>query len=142
MDFPSYFTLAELLHSDTAEARGIQNIPTWEHMVNVFKTGFAMDKVRRKLGAPIKVNSGYRCAELNAAVGGSATSSHSSGLAVDFTCSRFGTPKEICDALWADPSIEFDQIIDEGTWVHIGFRTPMRRQYLKMTNGSYSTVAS
>lgn len=45
-----------------------------------------MDALREKVGAPIVINSGARCAEHNKYIGGSKTSSHLKGLAVDIRC--------------------------------------------------------
>ena len=53
------------------------------------------------LGHDLDISSGYRCPELNSAVGGSPTSQHCMGLAADFTCEDFGSPLEIAQALGA-----------------------------------------
>ena len=72
-----HFTLSELLHSDTAEARGIQNTPPHDVLRRLnYLMDNCLDPIRRLWGKPIGVNSGYRSPALNAAVGGVATSQH------------------------------------------------------------------
>lgn len=125
-----YFTLEELTQSDIAERNGIENMPTPEHLNNLKDTAQRMDKVRALLGQPITVRSGYRGPALNAKIGGSKTSAHMIGRAVDFVSQRFGTPLDICRKIMAS-DIVFDQLIYEGTWVHIGFSDTPRRQALR-----------
>lgn len=125
-----YFTLAEMTVSETAARKGLDNTPTGEALENLKRTMLQMDRIRAALGKPIVVTSGYRSPAVNKAVGGSATSAHCKGLAVDFTCPGFGTPLEVAKAV-AALGIEFDQLIHEyGTWVHIGFAEKPRRQLL------------
>ena len=93
-------------------------------------TAARMEEVRRRLGdRVISVSSGYRCPELNRAVGGARTSAHLTGHAVDFNCYGFGDPLAICRAL-AESDMAFDQLIEEGVWCHISFDPRMRRQVL------------
>ncbi|MBC7489402.1 MAG: hypothetical protein H7240_04810 [Glaciimonas sp.] len=55
----------------------------------------ALEQVRFILGAKeLHISSGYRCVALNKKVGGAANSAHLSGLAVDFTCAKFVSPRE------------------------------------------------
>jgi hypothetical protein len=137
----AHFTVEELCRSDTVTHRNedkiigneIDNTPNEIIRSNLVNTTIpGMDKVREILGNnPIKVNSGYRSAALNLAIGGSATSAHTSGYAVDFTCKGFGTPTEIVRCLMLTDLV-YDQLIDEGTWVHISFDPRRkRRQTLK-----------
>ena len=88
-----------------------------------------MERVRELLGnVAIKVNSAYRSPAVNKAVGGSKTSAHTLGYAVDFTA--YGhTPLTIANTL-AKSDLKFDQLIYEGTWVHISFDPKMRREVL------------
>ncbi len=125
----SHFTVAELTHSDTAIRKGIDNTPDAEALANLDILIAGLEKVREALGYPMRINSGYRGPKLNAAIGGSKTSSHMKGLAADFVCPKFGTPLEICRSL-VTTEIPFQQLIQEGTWVHIAFpdvdETPKR----------------
>ncbi len=116
-----------MTRSDVALRKGIDNTPDADTLDNLTLTAGGLERVRDVLiGAPILISSGYRAPKLNAAVGGSKTSAHVKGLAVDFTAPRFGTPREIVTRLskFADV-VGFDQLILEGdgpgAWVHIGF---------------------
>ncbi len=125
------FSLAEMTHSATAARRGLSNAPTDYALGALRITAERMETVRTLLGdKPISVLSGYRSPEVNKAVRGSKNSAHMSGLAVDFICPGFGSPREIVEHLAAHMG-EFDQIIEEfGEWVHIGFGPGKRRQVL------------
>ena len=74
-----------------------------------------------------------------AAIGGSSTSAHCRGEAVDFTAPAFGTPKEICKAI-IKSGIVFDQLIFEGAWVHIAFDATPRRSVLTAHFGNGATT--
>lgn len=124
-----HFTLQELIFSQTAARKGIDNTPTQAIIQNLRRTAEQLEVVRTLLGGkPILISSGYRCPALNAAVGGSKNSSHMLGLAVDFTCPAFGSVFETAKAI-AESDIDFDQLIYEfGTWVHLGFSTGTGRR--------------
>ncbi len=128
-----YFALSEMTVSQSAARRGLKNIPFGKQLDNLRSTAEKMDAIREMLGKPVLVSSGYRNAEVNALVGGSKTSAHLQGLAVDFTCPGYGNPLAVAKAVLA-MGIEFDQLIHEyGSWVHIGFAEPgkpSRRQTL------------
>jgi uncharacterized protein YcbK (DUF882 family) len=121
------FTLEEFTDSQTAARKGIANVPAVgsQQRKNLQRTAEVMEEVRTLLGdKPILISSGYRSRAVNTAVGGSKSSAHMSGLAVDFSCPGFGTPLAICRAL--EPhmrALGVDQLIHEfGTWVHLGLR--------------------
>jgi hypothetical protein len=117
------FTLSEFTDSQTAARKGLDNTPTGQNLENVRRTAETMEKVRALLGdKPILISSGYRSSKVNAAVGGSKSSAHMSGLAVDFSCPGFGTPKHICKTLASHMrELGIDQLIHEyDTWVHLG----------------------
>ena len=122
------FWLSELLHSDTAVRLGIPNVPKTVALANVRNVlAPGLERIRALLGKPVLVSSGYRSPELNAAVHGAANSAHLLGLAADFRAPAFGTPLQIAKALSrfdAAVEVNFDQLIQEGTWVHVGFAAP------------------
>ena len=126
-----HFTLDELTVSQTAARLGLDNDPPPEVLAALKRTALGLEAVRVRLGgAPILVSSGYRSPAVNAAVGGSPSSQHMRGEAVDFTSPRFGTPRQIVDAL-ADSDVPYDQLILEfGRWVHISFSALPRRHAL------------
>lgn len=127
------FKLSELLYSGTAVRLGLKNIPNDEQLnhLRAAATGL-FQKVRDVLNEPIQINSGFRSFEVNKAVGGSQTSAHCNGYAIDFVCPKFGTPRTIAEHLASELpklGIQFDQIILEfDSWVHIGFKNQSGQQ--------------
>jgi hypothetical protein len=79
------FTYEELIYSSTAAARGIDNRPTSEEIYQnlTYVAQKCLQPARDALKAPLRINSGYRSPALNKIVGGSPTSFHSWGNAVD-----------------------------------------------------------
>lgn len=139
MQITDNFTLAEL----TVTKTGLPNNPPGAEFLNLRKAAAMMEEVRALLGHPIKVNSGYRSPAVNAAVGGSPTSDHVKGYAVDFVCPSFGDPRAIALAIRAS-KIKFDQLIFENAgapvgqqWVHLSAAPRGRRQVLTMRGGKY-----
>ncbi len=132
----AHFALQELC---CTQHRGIDNTPPAEVVSAMRETAAQMEAVRRLLGdRVVTVSSGYRSPELNRAVGGAAQSAHLSGRAVDFNCYGFGTPQAICRAIDAS-DLAFDQLIEEGSWVHISFDPRARRQVLtRRAGGGYA----
>ena len=121
------FYLNELIKSSTADRMGIDNTPTTEHLINLSAvTQFILQPVREHFGV-ITVNSGYRGPKLNTAIGGSKTSQHMVGEAVDFE--QLGTGNPIV-AKWITENLIWDQIILEfykkgepnSGWVHCSFK--------------------
>lgn len=127
----AHFSLAELTHSATAARKGLANVAPPHIVDQLILTADRMEHVRTLLGdRPISVLSGYRSPEVNRAVGGSPTSAHRTGHAVDFICPSFGTPAQVA-AFLAKTLKDFDQIIEEfDQWVHIGFGPGKRKQLL------------
>ena len=127
-----YFTIKELCSSSTAKQKGINNTPNSEVVNNLEQlVDYLLDPLRERYGKPITVNSGYRCPELNKAVGGSKTSQHMKGLAADITA---GSPdkNKILFNLAQELDLPFDQLIDEKKlqWVHISYSEKPRKQIL------------
>lgn len=141
MNLTENFTLEELIFSQTATRKGINNEPSNKIKENLKTLAINLEKVRAILLSPIHISSGYRCSDLNVAIGGSETSAHMDGFAADFTSPRFGSPETIVRTLKRH-GLKCDQCIMEGTWVHISFAPAMRNQFLTATfkNGvaSYS----
>lgn len=79
-----FFTIGEMARSETADRLGIVNRIPKALAGNVAGLiSRVLDPLREWYGKPIFVNSGYRCAELNKAVGGVADSFHLEGCAAD-----------------------------------------------------------
>jgi zinc D-Ala-D-Ala carboxypeptidase len=130
------FSLPEFLATNTK----IENIPNSKQLARITNTAQCMELVRLAVGnKPCRISSGFRCLAVNSAVGGSTTSAHIDGDAVDFTVAGM-TNKQICEAI-IRAKIKFDQLIDENKngkqWVHISFAEKLRHQYLIFSNGKY-----
>ncbi|MBS0359814.1 MAG: peptidase M15 [Proteobacteria bacterium] len=130
----AHFSLEELC---ATQHRDFPNAPPTAVAEVLKSTAEQMEAVRRLLGdRVISVSSGYRCRALNRAVGGAATSAHLYGHAVDFNCYGFGDPLAVCRRIAAS-DLAFDQLIHEGTWVHLSFDPRLRRQVLTRRAGGY-----
>ena len=141
MQLSPNFSLNELVYSETAEQNGIDNTPPPEIVQNLKRLAAGLEAVRTLLGGPLEISSGYRCAALNEAVGGSSASQHVQGLAVDFTCPTFGTPLEIARAI-QQSGIQFDQcILEYGRWVHLSFSDAPRRRMLTIYEAEKGYIA-
>lgn len=124
--------LADLIGSETAAARGLDNTPPAELLDNLRRLAAGLDRVRELLGHPLQISSAYRSPQLNAAVGGVPESMHTRGLAADFACEAFGPPITIARAIDVS-SLEFDQcILEYGRWVHLAFADSPRRRVLSI----------
>ena len=122
MNLSPHFTLEELTHSDFATRKNIDNTPNDDVRACLSLLASGLERVRAILGVPMRINSGYRGPKLNAAIGGSKASAHMLGLAADFTSKEFGSPIDICRMIASHAKeVGFDQIINEGQWVHIAF---------------------
>lgn len=134
-----HFTLEELTFSATAQRKQIDNNPPAEVLDNMKRLAAGLEEARAALGnKPMRINSGYRSPKLNRAVGGARLSAHMAGYAADFVCPEFGSPLKIVKAL-AATGIQFDKLIQEGTWVHISFAPEARRQLLTAHFGPNGT---
>ncbi len=139
MNLTMHFTLEELCASSTGTRLGIDNTPSEEVAEHLAILAQGLEQVRTLLGFPMHIDSGYRCSELNTAVGGAAHSAHMDGWAADFVCMGFGSPLAIVRAIVASP-IQFDQCIQEGHWVHISFAPALRRRVLTAHFGPNGTT--
>ena len=131
-----YFTLAELIKSNVAKGRGIDNTPSFEvveHLAELVST--VLDPLRAAYGMPIRVSSGYRCPALNKAVNGVQTSVHMIGYAADLQVG--GSLNKFRDFViewFRKTGTKFDQILletDKKTgdrWIHIGLYNNAHQQ--------------
>lgn len=136
-----HFALAELTVSATAARLGLDNTPSPRMVDELARTAARLENVRAILGhKPVIVLSGFRSAEVNKAVGGSATSAHMKGMAVDFICPGFGSPRQVALRL-AQALRDYDQLIlEHDQWVHVGFGPGRRHQVLTATRRGGKTV--
>ena len=139
MQLSKNLSLAEVMRSETAKRKGVSNMPTEAHIAN-FKllAENVFQPIREHFGVPIHISSGYRSAALNKAVGGSATSQHCTGEAIDIDMDGTSiTNKQVFD--YIKDNLNFDQLIWEfGTesnpdWVHVSYESTgkQRKQVLR-----------
>ena len=118
MELSEHFSLDELVDSDLAIRKGINNDPSANIISNLGRLAQLLEQVRKVVAKPISINSGYRCPELNKAVGGQPNSQHMMGCAADIKVSGL-TPDDLVKAI-INSDIQFDQLIREfDSWVHI-----------------------
>ena len=131
----------EGIFSNTAVKLGISNEPIEEHYLNMLVTAERLfQPIRDWCGHPIKINSMYRSEDLNKAIGGSKTSQHSFGQALDLDTLGDKSNADLFN--WASENLNFDQLIwefgtdEEPNWIHISFLSEEknRNQKLKATN--------
>lgn len=137
MKLSPHLDLSEVIRSDSAKRNGISNMPTPEHIEN-FKllAEKIFEPIREHFCVPIRISSGYRSKELNAKIGGSATSQHCKGQAIDIDNDGTSiTNKQIFD--YIKDNLPFDQLIwefgneDNCDWVHVSYVPNGRKQILK-----------
>ena len=129
-----HFTIKELCRSATAERLGIDNTPPRSAVTALHElVDHVLDPLREAWGGPIHVNSGYRCPELNRAVGGTPYSQHQRGEAADITVGIPARNRRLL-ALIKRLNLPVDQCIDEKgcRWIHVSHRAGRnRRLYMK-----------
>jgi hypothetical protein len=124
-----HFTIEELCASDTAKAKGINNKPNMQQMINlVYLTAYVLEPLRVAMGESIKISSGFRSEALNKAVGGAFNSQHKKGQAADL-CIDGNIEKGKRWFEYIKKHLPFDQLIWEhdkkGTyWVHVSYVFP------------------
>lgn len=132
------FSLEEMTSSQYAERNGIDNTPSDIVVQRLQNTASHLEVIRGLLRHPIIIKSGYRSQKLNTAIGGASNSAHRNGDAADFICPAYGSPLEICRAIFA-AKIPYDQLIQEGSWVHVSFASEMRQELLTANFGPTGT---
>jgi len=154
MKLTENFSLSEMIVSPTAKKLGLSNNPTPEHIENMrYCCEKILEPVRAHFGKSVQINSSYRSPLVNEAVGGSKTSQHVNGQAIDFEIPGIDN-KVVAD--WIGDNLEFDQVILEfytkgdknSGWVHAsikkgGGNRKMRMIASKSKAGGtvYTTVA-
>ena len=131
-----WFALKEFVKSNTAARLGINNNPSEDVKKNIeLLVEKILDPLRESFGKPIIVTSGYRCKELNKAVGGAAKSQHMSGEAADIRSveDSKSANKKLFELI-IELGLPFDQLINEHDydWVHVSYGKRNRRMILKM----------
>ena len=130
MKLSANFTLDELIKSDVAERKDINNNPSPEQIENIKAlTTNILQPIRSHFDKPLIIRSGFRCAQLNIEIGSSINSEHCAdnySAAADFEI--WGIDNEIL-ASWIKGNLEFNQLILElykkgeanSGWVHCSY---------------------
>ena len=142
MNLSKHVTLQEFQNSPTATTHGINNQMSATQIEsakllceNVF------EPLRIHLNIPIKISSGFRSVQLNKMIGGSKTSQHTKGEAMDIKIDAKGFH-------FIKDKLEFDQLIwefgnDENPqWIHVSYSKRNRKQVLKATKKNGKTIYS
>ena len=116
MNLTPNITLEELTHTDHRE---FDNIPNEKELANLQRLAEFLEQVKEVLGGkPIMINSAFRCAEVNKAVGSSDKSQHRLGCAADIRVPGM-TPNEVVSAI-IEAGLPYDQVIREfDRWTHV-----------------------
>ena len=125
----SNLSLKEVIKSNTAKRKGIDNTPNSEHLGNLKVLAIRVfQPIREHFETPIGISSGYRSEALNKAIGGSKTSQHSRGQALDLDADIYGGLTNFDIFFFIKNTLDFDQLIwefgtdEEPNWVHVSFR--------------------
>ncbi len=134
LNISPHITWGEATSSATAKQRGILNIPEAAIVQNMKVVADGIfEKVRAYFNAPIKVTSFFRCGALNRAIGGSDTSQHVKGQALDMDGDVYGSPSNVQIFEYIRDNLVFDQMIIEGivdgkiAWVHCSLTRGVNR---------------
>lgn len=127
MKISDHISYAEAIKSNTALRLGIENKPNGYQLTNMVGVAFnVFEPLRKWVGGPIKINSFFRCPDLNKAIGGSSRSQHCEGRAIDID-DIFGHKTNAEMFHYIKDNINFDQLIwefgDENNpnWVHVSY---------------------
>jgi zinc D-Ala-D-Ala carboxypeptidase len=136
-DLTLHFSLSEF----TGTSTGLDNTPNDKQLRRIKNTAICGELVRSAIGnKPVLISSGFRSEKVNEKVGGSPTSAHKDGDAIDFAVAGMST-MDICRYIIRS-GIKFDQLIAEDKngkqWVHISFAPALRQQFLIYSKGQYS----
>lgn len=117
----------ESIHSQTAKRKGIENTPNEEQLASMFTIAeMIFQPLRAWVGGPIKINSFFRSPELNSAIGGSKSSQHCKGQAMDLD-DVYGHKTNAEMYMYIKENLDFDQLIWEfgddknPNWIHVSY---------------------
>ncbi len=147
-----HISYKEATRSITAKRLGIDNSPTLEHTYNMqILAEKVFEPLREHVGKPICINSMYRSPELNKAVGGSITSQHCKGQAMDID-DKYGHATNAEMFEFIRDNLSFDQMIwefgnsENPDWVHVSYvseeknRNKMLKAYKNNGKTAYKVI--
>jgi hypothetical protein len=136
----------EATHSETAKRLGISNKPKKEHIENMELIAEKIfQPLREWVDHPIRVNSFFRSEELNSRIGGSLSSAHKDGLAMDLDSLGGKTNLEMFH--YIKDNLDFDQLIwefgEEPKWIHVSWNKKKNKKQVLVTKrkGKYYTYS-
>ena len=140
MILTKHFTLEEMIFSEYAVRNRVDNDPTLEIIDALRDTCIkVIEPLRIAIDKPIKITSGYRSKELNKLIGGSKTSQHCLGQAVDIQVQGISTEDLFQKII--ELKLPYDQIIQEfDSWVHCSYRENPRGEKLRATKIKGKTI--
>ena len=129
-----HISYKEGVYSTTALRRNIENKPNEDQLANMKLIGEKIfEPLREYVGGPIKINSFFRGADLNKAIGGSTRSQHCKGQAMDID-DTFGYKTNAEMYKFIKEHLDFDQMIwefgneDNPNWVHVSYVSPEKNR--------------
>jgi zinc D-Ala-D-Ala carboxypeptidase len=126
-----HITFKEATQSNTAIRFGIKNNPNSIELAAMKLVATELfEPLREWYGKPIKINSFFRCEELNKKVGGSKTSGHVLGNSIDIDAGSIEENKKLFN--YIKDNLMFDQLINEYnfSWVHISYKKNANRKQI------------
>jgi zinc D-Ala-D-Ala carboxypeptidase len=138
MKLSTHLDLSEITRSDVAKRKGIKNLPNPEQNENlIILANKVFEPIRVHFGVPIFISSGFRSKNLNTAIGGSLTSQHCKGEAIDIDMD--GSSGGVTNAMvfnFIKDNLKFDQLIWEfgdannPDWVHVSYSEGKNRMQI------------
>lgn len=130
-----HISYKEATRSETAIRYGLDNTPDEETLSNMMLLAEKVfEPARKHFEVPLYISSFYRSLEVNAKIGGSPTSQHCFGKAIDIDCDVFGEITNLQLLYWIKDNLEFDQLIWEfdnpdgsPAWVHVSYNKDNNR---------------
>ena len=123
-----HISYKEATRSATALRLGIENVPNQYELQNMEMVAkHVFEPLREAVDAPIKINSFFRCEELNKAIGGSTKSQHCQGRAIDID-DVYGNVSNAFMYYYIKDNLDFDQLIwefgneKEPNWLHVSYK--------------------
>ena len=122
-----HVSLKEGVRSHTATRLNIDNEPSSLDLINMTTIAEQVfEPLRKFVGGPIAINSFYRSPKLNSAIGGSTSSQHCKGYAIDID-DKYGYKTNAEMYYYIQQNLDYDQLIWEfgddknPDWVHVSY---------------------
>lgn len=122
MKLTPHFTLEELCYTSVKDFKETNLKQAKDNLGKMYMLAGFAERVREIISKPLIVSSGYRCQELNKYLGGSKTSQHCLGEAIDIICKDLSIKNMYNKIKKSD--LKYDQMIIEcnskgDEWLHI-----------------------